>query len=115
MALGFVYELEKDVVDGPSDKRPQIEEFAVNAMKGRLQEVTLPRVLRIKEFEEIQNERLIDVALGEVGIEIRAFDETEEKLVNDLEVGPCKLKDRFVFLRIESIACGIDGRGYRPE
>jgi hypothetical protein len=31
---------------------------------------------------------LIDIPLGDVGIEVRALDETQEELVNNLKMGP---------------------------
>jgi hypothetical protein len=55
---------------------------------------------------------LVDISLGEVRVKVWAFDEAEEEFIDDLEMRPGKLEDGFVFFRIESIACWIDGRGY---
>lgn len=84
-------------------------------MKSCLQEIPLPRVLRVKELQQIEDKRLVDISLGEVGIEIRAFHESQEELVNDLEVRPGKLKYRFIFLRVVRITCWVNGWGYRAE
>jgi hypothetical protein len=34
--LSLVYKLEKDIVDGSSDKGAQVEEFAIDPVEGRL-------------------------------------------------------------------------------
>lgn len=47
-ALGFISELEEDIIDRPSNIRPEIQEFAIDAVKGGFQEVTLTRILRVK-------------------------------------------------------------------
>jgi hypothetical protein len=112
VAFGFVDELEKDIVDRPTDEGAEIEEFAVNSMKSRLQEIALARVLRIKELQEVQYEGLIDVSFGQVRVEIWAFDESEEKLIDNLKVRPCQFKDGLVFFRIKGVADRVYGRGY---
>ena len=112
MAFSFVDELEKDVVDRPTDEGAEVEEFAINSMKSCLQEVALARILRIKELQEVQYEGLIDVSLCQVRVEIWAFDESEEKFVDNLKVRPCQFKDRLVFLRIEGVANRVYRRGY---
>lgn len=88
MPFRLVYEMEEYVVDGAADERTEIKEFAVDAVERRLKEVTLAGILRIEELEEIEYKRLIDVPLGEVGIEVGALYKSEEELVDDLEVGP---------------------------
>lgn len=112
MTLALIYELEKDVVDGTTDKGAQVEEFAIDAMKRGLQKITLSWVFRVKELEEVEDKRLIDVSLCEVGVEIWAFHETQEKFVDNLEMRPGQFKDGFVFLWIESVAGWVDGRRY---
>jgi hypothetical protein len=58
---------------------------------------------------------LVNVSLGEIGIEIWALDEAEEKFVHNLEMRPGEFQDRLVFFRVKSIAGGVDRRGYRSE
>ncbi len=60
-------------------------------MECRLEKVPLSWVFRIEEFEEIEDEGLIDIPLSEVGVEVGALDETKEEFINNLEVGPCEL------------------------
>jgi hypothetical protein len=58
---------------------------------------------------------LINVSFGEIGVEIWALDEAEEKFVHDLKMRPGEFQDRLVFLRVKSITGGVDRRGYRSE
>jgi hypothetical protein len=55
---------------------------------------------------------LVNIALGQIGVEIRAFNEAEEKLVDDLKVRPGEFEYWFIFLRIKGITSGIDRWGY---
>lgn len=114
-SLGLVGELEEDVVDRPSDERPQVEELAVDAMQGGLEEVSLARVLRVKELQELQNETVVDISLRDVRVEVLAFDKAEEELVDDLNMRPCNLQHGLILLRIESLALGVHGRRDRAE
>ena len=50
-ALGLVRELEEDVVDGSTNIRTQVEEFAVDPMQGSLQEIPLPGIFRVKKLQ----------------------------------------------------------------
>lgn len=40
----FIDELEKDIVDGSSNKRSQVQELAIDAMEGGLKEVSFTRI-----------------------------------------------------------------------
>ena len=40
------------------------EEFAVDAMQGRLEKVALARVLAVKQRQEVEDKLLVDVRLG---------------------------------------------------
>jgi len=84
-------------------------------MKCSLEEVALPWVLGVKEFKKIEDEWLIDVPFCEVGVKVRAFDKSKEELVDDLKMGPGEFEDGFIFLWIECVPSGVDGRGYRAE
>ena len=42
---------------------PEPEEFPVDPVESRLQEVPLARVLRVEEIEQVQDELLVDVPL----------------------------------------------------
>lgn len=54
-ALRFVCELEEDIVDRSPNIRPEIQELAVNAVQRCFEEIALPRVLRIKQFQKLGN------------------------------------------------------------
>lgn len=51
VSFGLVDELEEDVVDRASDEGTEVEEFAVDSVKGRLEEVSLAWVLAVEELE----------------------------------------------------------------
>jgi len=53
VSLFLINKLEKDVVDGASDKGTQVEEFAVDPVKGRLQEIALARILTVKQLQQL--------------------------------------------------------------
>ena len=105
----------EDIAYRSANECAQIEEFAVYTMECSLEEIAFPWVLRIKEFEKIEHERLINVPFCEVRVKVRAFNKSKEKLVDNLEMRPGELEDRFVFLRIECVASGVDRRGYRAK
>ena len=84
-------------------------------MERCFQEVALPRILTIKEFEERQDKGLVDVALRDVGNKVGTLDEAQEELVDDLEMGPGELKNWFVFLRVKSVASRIYLGRYRTK
>ena len=58
---------------------------------------------------------MVDIPLGNIRVEIRAFDEPQEELVDDLEVRPGELQDRFVFFGVKCVAGRIYRRGYRTK
>jgi len=115
MSFGFVDKVEENVVDGPSYRGPEIEEFSIDPVEGGLQEIAFSWILRIEEFQEVQNKELIDIPLGNVRVEVRTFDKPQEELVDDLEVRPSELQDGFILFRVKCIAGRIHGRGYRTE
>ena len=58
---------------------------------------------------------MINVAFGEICIEIGALDEAKEELVDNLQVRPSKLEHRFIFFWVERVTCRIHRWGYRTE
>ena len=115
MPFRFVDKVEENIVDRPSNRGPEIEELSVDPVKGGLQKIAFSWILRIEEFQEVQDKKLIDIPLGNVRAEIGTFDKPQEELVNDLEMRPCELQDGFVLFGIKCIASRIHGRGYRTE
>ena len=115
VSFRLVNEIEEHVVDASPDGSSQVEELPVYPMQRCLEEIALAGVLGIEEFEQVQDERLVDVPFGQVRIEIRTFDKAQEEFVDDLEVRPGKLKNGFIFFWIVSVACGVDRWGYGAE
>ena len=90
MTFSLVDELEEYIIYRTANESSEVEKFAVNAMEGSLEEITFSGVLRVKEFEKVEDKRLIDVASSQVSVEICAFHETEEKFIDNLQMWPCK-------------------------
>jgi hypothetical protein len=106
-SLRFVGELEKNIVDGPSNKRSEVKEFSVDAVEGSLQEVPLAGILGIKQLKKLEDEAMVDVRLGDVGVEILTLDEAQEELINDLDMGPSNLENGLILFRVERLALGV--------
>lgn len=51
--LRFVDELEKDVIDGPSDVRSEVEKLSVYSMKRGFEEIPFSRVFRVEKFKQL--------------------------------------------------------------
>jgi hypothetical protein len=62
-----------------------------------------------------KDEALINVPLADIRVEIWALYESQEKLVDNLQMRPCKLQDWFVLFGIESIASRVDLGRNGPE
>ena len=58
---------------------------------------------------------LIDISLSDIGVEIRRFDETEEKFVNNLEMRPGEFQNGLILFRVKGISGRVNLRGYRTE
>lgn len=115
MPLRLVDEMEEDVVDATSDRCTEVEELPVDSVKCRLEEVAFSRILRVEEFEEVEDEGLVNIAFGEVGVEVWALDKTQEEFVHHLEMWPRQLEDWLIFLGIIGVTLRIGGRGYCSE
>jgi hypothetical protein len=88
----------------------------------RFKNVALTRVLAIEELQQLpkrvrernqeckeqmtylQDEMRVDVALGNVRVEVGAFDEAEEKFVNYVQVRPRELEYGLVLFWIKGVA-----------
>jgi hypothetical protein len=132
VSLGFIDKLEKDIVDGSTDESSEVEEFPINPVEGRLEEIPFPRILAIEQLQQlqaptlyisldrrrtltphtlathVQDKRLIDILLADIGAKIRVLHEPEEELVDDLQVRPSEFEYGFILFRIESIAGWVD-------
>jgi hypothetical protein len=63
----------------------------------------------------IQDKTVINVGFGDVGIEVLTFNESEEKLIYHLDVGPSHFEHRFIFFRVKGLPLGIYRRRYGSE
>lgn len=115
MPFAFVDEVEEDIVDASTNGRTKVEEFAVYSVECGLEEVTFPGVFGVEQLEEIEDKGLVNVSLGQVGVEVWALDKSQEKFVYNFEVWPCEFQNWLVFLWVVGISGWIDRRGYRTE
>lgn len=53
-SLSLVNKLEKDIIYGAPNIGPQIQEFAIYPVKGRLEKVPLSGIFGIEKFEELE-------------------------------------------------------------
>lgn len=107
--------MEEDIIDRPPDESTKVEELSVDPVESGLEEIALAGVFRVEQFKEVKYKRLVDVSLGEVGVEVGTFNEAEEEFVNNLKMWPGEFEDGFVFFWVKGIACRVDRRGYRTE
>lgn len=115
MVLGLVDEPVEDVVDLLADEGAQAEELAVDAVEGGLEQVALARVLRVEQVEQVEHEAVVDVALGDVRLEVGRLEDAQEQLVDELQVGPGRLQGGLVLLGIELGPVRIGGRRQGAE
>ena len=115
VVLGLVDKPVEDIVDLLPNVRPQPKELAVDAVQRRLEKVTLSRVLRVEEVEQLQDEFVVDVTLGDRRLEVRRLEKAQKKLVDKLQVGPGHLQGRLVLLGVEFGSVGVRRRWQRAE
>jgi hypothetical protein len=131
VSFGFVDELEEYVIDRTTDERSEVEEFAVDSVKGGLEEITLSRVFAVEKFQELQNhvlqhqhrhhqhgensppthvqdKGLIDILLPDIGTKVRVLHEAQKELVHDLQMGPSEFQHGFIFLWVKGVSGGVD-------
>ena len=51
VSFSLVDKLEKHVIDRSTDEGSEVEEFAIDSMQGRLEEIPFPRILAVEKFE----------------------------------------------------------------
>ena len=73
MPLRLVDEVVEDVVDLFPDEGSETEELAVDSVQRRLEEISLPRILRVKEAKKIRNESLVDKLFCQTGLKVTGF------------------------------------------
>jgi hypothetical protein len=90
MTFSLIYELEEYIIYRTANESSEVEKFAINAMEGSLEKITFSGVLRVEEFEKVEDKGLIDIASRQVSVEFCAFYETEEEFIDNLQMWPCK-------------------------
>lgn len=93
-------------------------------MQSCLEKITFPRILRIKEIQQLEksvsfdlsslrddlnytylkHKLVVDVRFRDVGVEILTLDESQEEFIHDLNVRPGDFQDRLVFLGVKRFA-----------
>jgi hypothetical protein len=73
------------------------------------------RLVSTNRETHLKDKLLINVSFRNVRVEVGALDESEEELVDDLQVRPCEFEHWFVLLGIVGVACWVDGWWDRPE
>jgi hypothetical protein len=63
----------------------------------------------------MQDKRLIDILLADISAKVRVLHESEEELVDDLQVRPSEFEHGFVLFRVESVSGRVDLRRDRTE
>lgn len=58
---------------------------------------------------------MVNVLLGNIGVEVLALNEAQEKFIHDLNMGPCNFKNRLVLLWIKSLSLWVHGRRNGPK
>ena len=138
VSLGLVDELEEYVVDRTTNERSEVEEFSVDSVKGRLEEITLSRVLAVEEFQKlhndvlqhqhlshqhcrrsplthVQDECLVNILLPDVGAKVRVLHEAQKEFVHDLQMRPSEFQNGFILLWVKGVSSRVDLRRNRSE
>ena len=83
--------LQEKVVDLLPDECPESEELPVDPVEDRLEEVSLPGILAVKQFQQGEDELLVYDLFADAGLKVGALKEPEEELVDELQIN-----ERFV-------------------
>lgn len=89
--LRLVYKSVENIVDLLPDVRAQAEELSVDPVQRRLEEVPLPGVLRVEEIQQLEDELVVDVALGYWRLKVLRFEKAQKEFVDKLQMRPGRL------------------------
>jgi hypothetical protein len=84
-------------------------------VQGRFEEVPLPGILGVEQFEELKHKAVVDVGFCDVRVEVLALDEAKEELVHNLDMRPGDFQDRLVLFRIKRLALRVHWGRDGPE
>ena len=101
VVVALVDEAVEGVVDGAPDEGAVRHELAVHPVQDRLEVVPLARILRVEQLQHRDDRGLVDVSLRHLRVDIARDDEAEEELVDELQVGPRRLQEGLVLLRVK--------------
>ena len=94
---------EEDVIHVFADVGAKSDELAVDAVQDGLQEVSLPRVLAVKQLQQLHHKRLIHIPLGQRRVQLRMLQQPQEEGVHQLCVCVCvcvvELKHTYMYMR----------------
>lgn len=85
MSLRLVDESIEDVVNLFPDVSTEVQKFSINSMQGRLEEVPLAWVFRVKQLEKLNDKSMVNMAPCNCRFKIRRFQKAEKELVYELE------------------------------
>lgn len=100
------------VVDLLPNESPKSEKLAVDTVQDGFEEIPFSRIFRVEQLEQLQDELLIDHPFTDGRLKVGTFEETQEELVDELQVRPARLQRRVVFFGIK---VGILARRQRSE
>ena len=76
------HSLIKYIVDLFADVRPQSQEFPVYPVKCGFQEISLPGILAVEQFQQLDDELLVNTPFSGTRCEVWRLEEPQEKLVH---------------------------------
>lgn len=85
VALSLEDESIENVVDGLADEGAVDHELAIDAVEDGFEIVPFPRVLAVKEFQQLQDKVLVNVLFGNLGVCVIANHVAEQELIDDLQ------------------------------
>lgn len=87
VALRLKDEPIENVVDGLADKGAVDHELAIDAVEDGFQIVPFPRVLAVKQFQQLQDKVLVNMLFGNLSVCVIANHIAEQELIDDLQKG----------------------------
>jgi len=88
VALCLKDEPVEHIVDGLADEWPVYHELAIDAVEHGLEILALTRILGVKEVEEAEDEGVVHIPLGDLGVGVGRNNVSEEEVIDELEVWP---------------------------
>ncbi len=94
------------MVDLLPDVGPHSQELPIYPVEYCLQKVPLARILAVKQLQDVQNEGLVHIMLGQGCLEVRSLQETQEESVHKLNKEKNKTENmKQTHRQIEMVNC----------